>query len=79
MANVYVEARPRGRPEAPIQDCVVEDHANSVLATFRTQAEAVQWAKLHLVSGPNSISHCPYSALERQTKPRPLARSIRPH
>jgi hypothetical protein len=28
MANVYVEARPKGRPEgSPIQDYVVEDPA----------------------------------------------------
>jgi hypothetical protein len=27
MANVYVEARPKGRPEgSPIEDFVVEDH-----------------------------------------------------
>jgi hypothetical protein len=27
MANVYIEARPKGRPEgSPIDDYVVEDH-----------------------------------------------------
>lgn len=37
MANVYVEARPKGRPEGDhIEDYVVEDHANQVLATFKT-------------------------------------------
>jgi hypothetical protein len=46
MANVYVEARPKGRPEGnPIDDYVVEDHANNVLKTFRTQKEAIDWAK----------------------------------
>lgn len=46
MANVYVEARPKGRPEgSPINDCVVEDHADNVLATTRTQREAIDWAK----------------------------------
>jgi hypothetical protein len=46
MANVYVEARPKGRPEGdPIDDYVVEDHADSVLATFDTQEEAIDWAK----------------------------------
>ena len=46
MANVYVEARPKGRPEgSPIIDYVVEDHANNVLATRRTQHEAIDWAK----------------------------------
>jgi hypothetical protein len=46
MANVYVEARPKGRPEgSPIEDYVVEDHADHPLATFRTQREAIDWAK----------------------------------
>jgi hypothetical protein len=46
MANVYVEARPKGRPEgSPIQDYVVEDHADHALATFRTQEEAIDWAR----------------------------------
>jgi len=46
MANVYVEARPKGRSEgSPIDDYVVEDHADHVLATTRTQKEAIDWAK----------------------------------
>ncbi|MEI8397037.1 MAG: hypothetical protein WCF85_20115 [Rhodospirillaceae bacterium] len=46
MANIYVEARPKGRPEGTrIDDYVVEDHADSVLGTFRTQREAIDWAK----------------------------------
>lgn len=46
MANVYVEARPKGRPEgSSINDYVVEDHADHVLATFRTQREAIDWVK----------------------------------
>ncbi len=45
-ANVYVEARPKGRPEGNrIDDYVVEDHADHVLGTFRTQREAIDWAK----------------------------------
>jgi hypothetical protein len=45
MANVYIEARPKGRREgAPIEDYVVEDHSNHVLATFKTQREAIDWA-----------------------------------
>ena len=45
MANVYIEARPKGRPEgSPIHDYVVEDHADNVLATCRTQREAIEWA-----------------------------------
>lgn len=46
MANVYVEARPKGKPEGSrIDDYVVEDHKDSVLATFKTQKEAIDWAK----------------------------------
>jgi hypothetical protein len=46
MANVYVEPRPKGRSEgSPITDFVVEDHADHVLDTFKTQHEAVQWAQ----------------------------------
>ena len=46
MANVYIEARPKGRPEgSAIEDFVVEDHADHVLATFKTQREAIDWAK----------------------------------
>jgi hypothetical protein len=46
MANVYVEARPKGRPEGShIEDYVVEDHADHVLASFKTQHEAIQCAK----------------------------------
>ncbi|MBS0521949.1 MAG: hypothetical protein JSR90_24870 [Proteobacteria bacterium] len=48
MANVYVEARPKGRPDgSPIDDYVVEDHADHVLATCKTQQEAIDWAKRH--------------------------------
>lgn len=46
MANVYVEARPKGRPEgSPIADYVVEDYADNVLGTFSTQRAAIDWAK----------------------------------
>jgi hypothetical protein len=46
MANVYVEARPKGRPEgSAIDDYVVEDHNDRVLGVFRTQKEAIDWAK----------------------------------
>ena len=37
MANVYIEARPKGRPEGShIDDYVVEDHAVSVLADIKS-------------------------------------------
>jgi hypothetical protein len=46
MANVYIEARPKGRPEgSPIDDYVVEDHNDRVRGTFNTQREAIDWAK----------------------------------
>ena len=46
MANVYVEARPKGRSDGShIDDYVVEDHADHVLGTFKTQREAIDWAK----------------------------------
>jgi hypothetical protein len=46
MANVFVEARPKGHREgSPIDEYVVEDHADHVLGVFRTQLEAIEWAK----------------------------------
>lgn len=46
MANVYVEARPKGAKDGTrIDDFVVEDHADSVLKTTKTQKEAIDWAK----------------------------------
>ena len=46
MANVYIEPRPKGRREgAPINDYVVEDHAD--LAALKTQQEAIDWARRH--------------------------------
>ena len=48
MANVYVEPRPKGRPEGSgIEHYVVEDHADHELATFKTQGEAIEWAHNH--------------------------------
>jgi hypothetical protein len=46
MAVVFVEASPKGRPDgSPITHFVVEDHADHALAIFKTQAEAIDWAK----------------------------------
>jgi hypothetical protein len=48
MANIYIEARPKGRPEGTaIDGYVVEDHANHELGNFKTQKEAIDWAKSH--------------------------------
>jgi hypothetical protein len=46
MATVFVEARPKGRPEgSAINGYVVEDHANHELVSFNTQQEAIEWAR----------------------------------
>ena len=42
MADVFIEVRPKGRPEG--SDYVVEDHGQ-MLAFFKTQQEAIDWAK----------------------------------
>jgi hypothetical protein len=45
MAAVFIEPRPRGKPEgSAIEDYVVEDHADHVLHTSKTQQEAIEWA-----------------------------------
>ena len=42
MANVFIEARPKGRPEGSgTEDYVVETNADHALATFRTQYDAI--------------------------------------
>ena len=53
MPKVDVEARPKGRPEgSAIDDYVVEDDADHVLATFKTQQDAIAWAKKNNHSPP---------------------------
>jgi hypothetical protein len=48
MTNVFVEPRPKGKPEGtPIRDVVVEDHADHELAAFKTQEDAIFWARTH--------------------------------
>ena len=61
MANVFVEARPKGRPEGThIDDYVVETDKDHVLHTSKTQKEAIDWAKandhhpLSLASGTST-------------------------
>src|ERR1700733_9686577 len=72
MSVVYIEARPKGKAEgSPIDDYVVEDHADHVLGTFKTQKEAIDWAK------SNGQAACGEGApFERQEKPRLLASSL---
>lgn len=46
MANVFIEPRPKGRPEgSAIEDYVVEDHTNPILHSARTQEAAIDWAR----------------------------------
>jgi hypothetical protein len=60
MTKVYIEPRPKGRPEGtPIVDYAAEDHADSVLSIHKTQAEAITWAKAN--------GHSPYVAHVRHT------------
>ena len=48
MANVFVEPRPKGKPEgSPITDYTVEDRADHVLGSFRTQEAATHWARIN--------------------------------
>ena len=44
--DVFIEARPKGRREGTaIVDYVVEEQGDRVLKAFKTQAEAITWAK----------------------------------
>jgi hypothetical protein len=46
MANVFIEPRPKSRhDDDPITDYVVEDHADHVLHSAKTQEDAISWAK----------------------------------
>jgi membrane protein len=46
MANVYIEARPKGQPESTVVvDYTIEDQAEHLLGSCRTQEEAVEWAR----------------------------------
>jgi hypothetical protein len=57
MAVVFIEARPKGTDDSPI-DYVVEDHADHVLGAFTTQGDAIFWAKKN--------GHTPHVACVRQ-------------
>lgn len=71
MANVYVEARPEGRPEGTrIDDYVVEDHADKVLYTSATQKESIDCSKAERPSPPCGTR----AAFERQEEPGSLAK-----
>ena len=58
MTTVFIEARPKGRREGTaIVDYVVEEQGDRVLKAFKTQAEAIAWAK--------SEGHSPHVARVR--------------
>ena len=42
ISSLVLRVAPEGDP---IDDYVVEDHADHVLSTFKTQREAIEWAK----------------------------------
>jgi hypothetical protein len=63
MSVVFVEARPKGKDDgSPIADYVIEDHADHVLAAFKTQREAIDWASWN--------GHRPHFARVRQLNDR---------
>ena len=73
MANVSVEARPKGRQEGTaIEGYVVEDHADHVLHTCGIQQDAIARAK--------SSGHVPHVARVRHLNDKrdaiPLARDL---
>jgi hypothetical protein len=71
MANVYIEARPKGREEGTsIEDYVVEEQGDRVLKTFKTQAEAITWAK--------SQGHSPHVARVRHLNDKKIPDHWRP-
>jgi hypothetical protein len=59
MANVYIEARPKGQPEGTVVvDYAIEDQTERRLGSCRTQEEALGWAR--------SRGHAPRVAQLRQ-------------
>jgi hypothetical protein len=73
MAVVYIEARPKGRGEhASIEDYVVETEGDHVLAQWKTQQEAIDWAKKRPYAARRA---CPASA--KQKNSRSLAAGLR--
>jgi hypothetical protein len=46
MSNVFIEPRPKGRPEgSAIESYVVEDRTDHALHTSNTQEAAIDWAR----------------------------------
>jgi hypothetical protein len=71
MTTVFIEARPKGRPEgSAIEDYVVEEQGDRVLKTFKTQEEAITWAK--------SEGHSPHVARVRHLNDKKIPDHWRP-
>jgi hypothetical protein len=56
MPAVFVEARPKGK-DSSISDDVVEDRADQVRATYKTQEEAIGWAKKNVTRRMSRVGH----------------------
>ena len=70
MANVYIEARPKGLPHGSrVEDYVVEDYADHVLQIFQ---DAARGHRLGTQAGSSSTRRT-RAALERQERSRSLA------
>src|ERR1700722_13226884 len=71
MTTVFIEARPKGRREGTaIVDYVVEEQGDRVLKAFKTQAEAITWAK--------SEGHSPHVARVRHLNDKKIPDHWRP-
>jgi hypothetical protein len=71
MTTVFIEARPKGRREGTaIVDYVVEEQGDRFLKAFKTQAEAITWAK--------SEGHSPHVARVRHLNDKKIPDHWRP-
>jgi hypothetical protein len=71
MTTVFIEARPKGRREGTaIVDYVVEEQGDRFLKAFKTQGEAITWAK--------SEGHSPHVARVRHLNDKKIPDHWRP-
>jgi hypothetical protein len=71
MTTVFIEARPKGRREGTaIVDYVVEEQKDRFLKAFKTQAEAITWAK--------NEGHSPHVARVRHLNDKKIPDHWRP-
>jgi hypothetical protein len=65
MVSVYVEARPKGRPDNhPVENYVVEDQADHILAAFAARGDRVArcWRPPGTLAGPSQLFGYPVIA-----------------